>query len=168
VLHLGDSLPDKLLANGVEAVGTPAIADQGNEDLDIFARGSDNHLYWKQYRRGDRGEGGEWTPIGCCFGSDPAAISRRSGEIDVAIIGAFSGKLERNHLENGAWGGWHYVRDGYPTGGIKTAAGGFVGPAIASRSSDSLDIFVVKNSGVLAFTTLSSGQWSSWQTLGSD
>ena len=163
----GDTMPDPYLAFGVWAVGTPAVAYQSSGNWDIVVRGSDNHLYHRAYRRDVPSA---WTSIGCCAGSDPSAVSRTSGTMDVAVIGAESGKLIRISYANGNWGRWHYVRDGYPSGGIKPAMNGdgFIGPGIASRGAFSLDIFVVGADGVLAVTTLSGDNFGEWRTLGRD
>lgn len=167
--HDPDALPNPYLAEGVEAVGTPAIAYQSPGNYDIFAHGSDNRLYWKMYRMVNNIPFSfvGWRSIGCCFGSDPSAISRGEGQIDIVAVGAASGKLIHKHYENGEWGSAVYVQGGYPTGGIKQAAEGrHIGPAVASRGADSLDVFVVRSDGRLAFTTLNNGVWTKWLTLG--
>jgi hypothetical protein len=165
-----DWLPDPNLVGDVAPVGTPAIVFQSSGNIDFFVRGSNNRLYWGASRDGaDFPE--SWVSLGCCFASDPAAISRADGEIDVFAIGAESGKLIWRHYQDGAWGRAVYVREGYPGGpggGIKPTAdgGGFLGPAVASRSADSLDVFVVRSDGRLGLTSLINGAWSAWSSLG--
>jgi hypothetical protein len=169
-----DGRPDPLLAPGVGAVGTPAIAHQSAGNYDVFARGSNDRLYWKSFRRVwlpfepepvDQVSG--WTSLGCCFGSDPAAISRGDGQIDVVAIGATTGRPLRRRLVNGAWQAWSYVTDGVPGDGLRqTPGGGYIGPAVASRTPDTLDVFVVQSDGRLAATTLAMGVWQGWRTLG--
>lgn len=164
-------LAGDILAGGVWAVDTPAVAFQSSGNYDIFARGSDYHLYWKSFRNN---EPDDWISLGCCFGSDPSAVFPRDGEIDLVVIGAETGKLIHKHFEDGEWGKAVYVLDGYPTGGIKQAAcctnpdtcREYIGPAIASRDMDSLDVFVVRSDGLLAVTTFSDGEWAAWRTLG--
>jgi hypothetical protein len=173
-----DGLPNPYLAGdsavgGIWAVGTPAIAFQSPGNFDIFAPGSDRNLYWKSFRKS---KPGDWVSLGCCFGSDPSAVSPKNGEIYVVAIGAETGKLIYKHFEGGQWGRATYVLDGYPTDGIKKASccctntaycPEYIGPAIASRDRDSLDVFVVRSDGLLAATTLSDGEWTAWRTLGS-
>jgi hypothetical protein len=168
-----DVRPDPLLAPGVEPVGTPAIANQSPGNFDVFVRGTDNRIYWKSFRRrwlpfepSPIEDVGAWASLGCCFGSDPSAISRGDGQIDVVAIGAVTGRPSRKRFAGGAWGQWVYVRDGVPAGGIKQAADqSYLGPAIAARTADSLDVFVVLASGTLAVTTLQNGSWTNWATL---
>jgi len=154
------------LAPGVSAVGTPAIAFQSEGNYDVFARGSDDGLYWKGVR--DNGMPYHWENVGCCFGSDPGAISPGDGQVDVFVVGATSGKVMWKSHRDGQWGPAVYIQGGCPAGGIKEGSnGGYLGPAVASRGPDTLDVFVVRNDGRLAVTTLSNGSWSLWRTLGS-
>ncbi len=150
-------------ATRVWAVGSPAIVFQSSGDFDIFVRGADNNLYWKSIRNNFADL---WRSLGCCFGSDPSAVSPRDGEIDLIAVGAYTGKLIHKHYENGVWGSASYLNDGYPSGGIKHEYGEYIGPAIASRGTRSLDAFVVRSDGLLAVTTLQNGSWTAWSTLG--
>lgn len=169
-----DARPDPFLRAGVEARGTPAVAFQSSGNYDVFVRGSDLHLYWKSFRRRWPlfeqvffDEVGDWTSLGCCFGSDPSAISKSNGEVDVVAISAFSGRPRRNHLLDGRWEGWTNVNGSVPVGGVKQISGVFyVGPAIVSRTPDTIDVFIVRDDGRLAVTTLNAGQWGPWRTLG--
>ena len=48
-----------------------------------------------------------------------------------------------------------YIQGGYPAATIKPAPiSGYLGPAVASRAADSLDVFVVDADGLLAVTTM--------------
>jgi hypothetical protein len=156
-----DTLPNPYLASGVEAVGTPAIA-YSNGVTHTFVRGSDDNMYWKT----GTGTGG-WASLGCCAGSDPAAVATASDQIDLAFIGASSGKLIRTRYSAGVWGGWFYVQDGMPSGGIRLAldGSGYIGPGIASRGTNLVDFFVVRAADGLLSTISHNGSWSGWQTL---
>ena len=175
-----DGRPDPYLAPGVSAlvpgvsaVGTPAVVFHSAGNHDVFVRGSNERLYRKSFRRTwlpfepePVDTASAWTSLGCCFGSDPSAISRGNGQIDVVAIGASTGRPLRNRLVNEAWQGWVYVTAGVPTGGLRqTPDGGYIGPAITSRAADSLDVFVVRTDGRLAATSLVAGVWQAWQTL---
>jgi hypothetical protein len=164
-----DLLPNPYLARGISAVGTPAIAHMSPGNYDLFARGSDNRIYWKMYRRVNNvpvtfvG----WRPIGCCFSSDPSAVSRGQNRIDVVAIND-SGDVQRIKYIDGTWYDPLTLRGGHPTGGIKEIDGNvYIGPGIASRGFNSLDVFVVRSDGRLAVTTWSAGNWGAWRTLGS-
>jgi hypothetical protein len=160
-----DALPDPYLADDVEAVGTPAISYQGPGDYDIFVLGSDHQIYWKSFRDDDAED---WSPMGCCIGSEPAAYSRNHGEIDLLAVEYITGRLFYNHFEAGAWAGWQLVLDGYPPGRIKLGTSTkYIGPAATARNADVLDVFVVRRTdGLLSLTTLENGNWSMWHTVG--
>jgi astacin (peptidase family M12A) len=158
---------DPYLAPNIAPIGTPAIAFQSAGNYDIFSRGSNNRMYWKGVR--NNVTPAQWESLGCCFGSDPAAISLGDGQIDLFAVGATSGKLMRKSYRNGAWGNAVYVQGGGPATGIKqTANGDYLGAAVASRGADSLDVFVVRTDGKLSITSLSNGQWTAWTLLGRD
>ncbi|MGB7068431.1 MAG: M12 family metallopeptidase [Pyrinomonadaceae bacterium] len=163
-----DELPNPDLAEGVEAVGTPAIAYQSPGNYDIFTRGSDDNIYWKKFYMVDNvpftfvG----WRSIASGFNSDPSAVSRAPGRIDVVAVNN-DGEVQRIKYIEGTWYAPSTPRGGFPTGGIKPSTdGGYIGPAIASRGANSLDVFVVRDDGRLAVTTLSNGNWGAWRTLG--
>lgn len=177
-----DLLPNPYLdeANRVAAVGSPAIAHQSPGNYDVFARGSDLNLYWKSFRRYTeivtsldsmphpvvRDVESNWQAIACCFASDPSAVSRGRGLIDVVAI-SNRGAVQRIKFADGEWAAPLTLRGGAPTGGIKYAGGWhYVAPAIASRAADLLDVFVVRGDGRLAVTTWRNGNWEAWQTLG--
>jgi hypothetical protein len=165
-----DALPNPYLAGGlepVEAIGTPTIAFQSPGNYDIFARGSNGCIYWKMFRIVNNVPiSGFWRSIGCEFSSDPSAVSRSLNRIDVVAINN-NGEVQRIKYIDGNWYSPLTIRGGYPTGGIKQSTdGGYIGPAIASRGADSLDVFVVRSDGRLAVTTWSAGNWGQWRTLG--
>ena len=162
-----DTRPDPMLAPGVSPVGTPAVAWQNEGNFEVFARGSDNRIYWKSFRRrvvagvviNSRGA---WTSLGCCFASDPSAVSPAFGHVEVAAIGADSGRPAKKRLLNDVWGGWTYVGSDPPSDIALTQEGWRIGPAIASRAGGLLDVFVVLDSGNLAVSTRVNGAWTNW------
>lgn len=177
-----DLLPDPYLddARRVAAVGSPAIAHQAPGNYDVFVRGSDLNLYWKSFRRYTeivtsldsmqrtvvRDEASAWRSIACCFASDPSAVSRGRGLLDVVAI-SNRGAVQRIKFTDGEWSAPLTLRGGAPDGGIKYAgAWHYVAPAIASRAADLLDVFVVRADGRLAVTTWRNANWEAWQTLG--
>jgi hypothetical protein len=162
-----DTRPDPMLAAGVDPVGTPAVAWQSDGNHDVFARGSDNRIYWKSFRRrivvgvviDSRGA---WTSLGCCFASDPAAVSPAPGHVEVAAIGADSGRPLKKRLLNDVWSAWTYVGTAPPSDVALTQEGWRLGPALASRGGGLLDVFVVLDSGNLAVSTRVNGVWTNW------
>ncbi len=157
------SLPNPYLANGVHAVGTPAIAQVNGQPL-IVVRGSNDHMYWKTGT-----SPGGWSSMGCCAGTDPAIVTRASGRAMLTFVGAQSGRVIYTEYNNGSWGGWWYTPDsGKPSGGVGSYYGKRLGPGIASRRTWWFDIFAVQADGRLAVISyIGGGQWTDWQTLGS-
>lgn len=160
-----DFLPDPYLKRSplVSAVGTPAVAAQTSSATDVFARGSDGHLYWKAVRGNVQYS---WQSIGCCFASDPAAISRAVNRLDVFAVDT-AGDVQRLKYINGVWAAPLTIRGGHPSGGLRRFPGGpYFGPAVASRAASSLDLFVVEADGLLAVSSWVNENWSAWTTLG--
>jgi hypothetical protein len=164
-----DQLPDPYLAAGVTAVGSPTIAYQGSGKYEIFARGSDNRIYWFPLRFDqDRIDYRAWQSIGCCFRSDPSAVSRSANRIDVVSV-SDHGEVMRIKYIDGNWSAPLSIRGGPPTGGIKQNANGdYISTAIASRDADSLDVIAVRSDGRLAVSTWENENWGRWHTLGSN
>ncbi len=162
--YLAPAVPPSI--KPVSAVGTPAIAFQSEGNFDVFVRGSDSCLYWKWERNNI--QSAQWQSLECGFGSDPAAISLGIEQIDLFAVDEI-GKLKRKRYQNGVWGASVSVRGGAPLNKIKKLAEGeYLGPAVASRGSLSLDVFVVRSDGRLSVVTLSGNQWTGWTSLGSD
>jgi hypothetical protein len=163
-----DRLPDPHFRPGIEPLGTPAIVRQSDGNIDFFARGTDGTdvwLYWAASRDGADFPG-RWASLGRGYISDPAAISRADGEIDVFIIDEHDGLVWKRY-ENGVWRRTLTIRGGRPGGGLKEAPGGGVfGPAVASRTADTLEVFVVRTDGRLAVTSFINGEWTNWTSLG--
>ena len=105
--------------------------------------------------------------IGCNFASDPSAVSRGAGRIDVVAV-TEAGSVQRLKSIDGRWYAPLTIRGGSPAGGLKRLSSltDYIGPAIASRGPDLLDVFVVRWDGLLSLTTWSAGNWSEWTTLG--
>ncbi|MBP7052685.1 MAG: hypothetical protein KBE65_16870 [Phycisphaerae bacterium] len=162
-----DELPDPYLVEGVEAMGTPAIAYQSPGNYTLFARGSDNCIYCQEYWTAtnnlpvvDR-----WRSIGSRFSSDPAAVSRAADRYDVVAVND-QGDVQRIKYIEGVWYEPLTIRGGHPTGGLKQDDNGnYIGPAIASRGANLLEVFVVRSDGRLAVTTWSNNTWGQWRTL---
>jgi len=166
--HDPDELPNPYLAEGVEAVGTPAIAYQRPGNYALFARGSDNRIYWENFRTATNGIPivDRWRSIGRYFSSDPAAVSRGPDRYDVVAVND-RGEVQRIKYIDGDWSDPSVIRGGYPTGGIKrNAEGDYIGPAIAARGASLLDVFVVRSDGRLAVSTWEDNNWGQWRTLG--
>src|SRR5262245_585542 len=83
--------------------GRPAAVGRGRNRLDLFARGLDNHLWWKSW---DGSTFTGWVDLGGSVGSDPAAISWEGNRLSVAVCGTAGNILYRYNI-NGTWSpGW--------------------------------------------------------------
>ena len=166
--HDPDELPNPYLAEGVEAIGTPAIAYQSLGNYALFARGSNNHVYCQEYRTATNGLPvvDRWRSVGSRFSSDPAAVSRATDRYDVVAVND-QGDVQRIKYIEGVWYDPLTIQGGHPAGGIKRDSNrNYIGPAIASRGANLLEVFVVRTDGRLAVTTWSDNSWGQWHTLG--
>ena len=159
--------PYPYLAPNVKPMGTPAIAFQNEDDFDIFVRGSDQRIYWRKTRDSVPYE---WMSLGCCFTSDPAAISFADGRVDVFAVGAETGRLlqRRYSASDDHWSNWIYLsQEQINNGGIKqSTVGVYIGPAVASRGDGMLDVFLVLEDGRIASSSYKDSAWSDWRTHG--
>ena len=135
---------------GGVAEGAPAVAWEPGR-LDVFVRGSDNHLWYKSDANGWSG----WQDLGGPPGllaSDPTAVSWSAGRIDVFVVGV-DGHLWHKWYSR-QWSGWENL-------------GGFVvgAPSVASWSPGRLDVFVRGTDNHL-WHKWYSGAWSGWELRG--
>jgi len=154
------------LAPKVRIVGSPALTSRSLPQLDVYARGSDQQIYWKfrLYSAGRFGSWVDWRALGCCFDSDPTAVSWSfdhtdlfardiGGEIRWAVL---SQQGDSNNLQ---WGAWRSL--GAPDAGAASA------PAVASSSTQRLHLFVRGGDDCLYYKAYS-GAWSQTWTRLSD
>ncbi|HTD21109.1 MAG TPA: hypothetical protein VK738_00485 [Terriglobales bacterium] len=76
----------------------PVVTSWGSNRLDLFALGSDNHMYHKIYDGGWK----EWEPLFGGFNSPPVAISWTSERLDVFGLGADNAMYHKGWW-NGGW-----------------------------------------------------------------
>ena len=92
-------------------------------------------------------------------------MSRGLNRIDVVAVNR-DGDVQRIKYIDGVWAAPLTIRGGHPVAGLKHSTDeDYIGPAIASRGADLLDVFVVDDDGLLAVTTWANGNWGAWQTL---
>ena len=131
----------------------PAVCAQDANSLDLFAKGTDNALWWKHYQSGSGWS--SWTSLGGYLTSSPAAVSQSTGKIDVYVRGG-DGALWQREYGNGAWGSWSSLSGRLASG---------TGPAASSWGSGRLDVFVEGTDGALWHRGYNGG-WSGWESLG--
>ncbi len=106
----------------------PGAASWGSNRLDIFGRGTDNRLYWRQWNGSTWGYG--WSQVAPeQIDSDPAAVSWGPNRIDVFARGT-DGAIWTLSWTGSAWTSWTSL------GGQFTSA-----PAVASWGAGRLDVF---------------------------
>jgi hypothetical protein len=161
------------LVRDVPPVGSPAIARVDATRSMVIARGSNDTLYAAEVADGASAVAVPWTRLGCCAGSDPAAVYRGTSGgkpvIDVVFVGRDSGRVVQTSYRGGKWSGLSYVPGG-PAGGIaERAIGGptrFAAPAIAAWDATRRDVFVTGADTVLYHAYEVAGRgWSSWRPV---
>ncbi len=138
---------------GGVAEGAPAVTWEPGR-LDLFVRGSDNHLWYKSYTNAGWSS---WEDLGGppgLLGSDPAVVSWSAGRLDIFVAGT-DGHLW--HLwYAGRWSGWQNL------------GGGVVGaPSVSSWGPGRLDVFIRGTDNHLWHLSYSEA-WSAWELLGGE
>jgi len=140
--------------------GAPGVCSQNGTNLDLFIRGADNHLYWKESP-----DGTTWpltlAPLNGTLASAPCAVSPSNGVIDVFVRGTDSHLWERNTTDGGiTWNPWVQA-----AGNGKLAAN--TGPSVVAWSPTGLAVFVCGTDNVLWWTTSTNGggSWGTWASL---
>ncbi len=153
------------LAPGVTMLGSPAVESFEGGQLDVFVRGSNNHIYVKnKLSLGVPATWTDWTDLGGTLVSDPGAVSWASGRVDVVAKGS-NGQVYIKRYD-ARWSSWGSL--GKPAGVDVASA-----PAITSWGPGRLDVFVRGSDDRLYQKTCSSGScasnaagWGAWQVRG--
>jgi len=132
-------------------VGAPAVCSHAANSLDLFIRGTDNAIWWRNWTNGVG-----WSTLTSLCGivtSSPAASSPYAGILNVAAPGTDGALWYIVSLDGGStWGSW------YSLGG-KILAG--TGPTVFSPSSATVNFAVIGTDSALWWWT-----GYSWQSLG--
>jgi hypothetical protein len=95
----------RVIGNGVDIAGAPAVCSQSLNSLDVFVRGSDNALWWRHWSGTTGWE--TWRSLNGILTSDPAAASNGSGNITVSARGTTGACYVRSTTDGGAhWTDW--------------------------------------------------------------
>jgi V8-like Glu-specific endopeptidase len=137
----------------------------GTGALDLFVRGTDGAVYRQHYDSttnytGWVGLGGTPAPEGARTGQ-VAAVSRRSGQLDLFILG--SDRAIWTKASSGGWPGspWPAGTDWHSLGGQL-----FDAPAAVSWGSSRIDIFARGGDARLWWQFWNGSSWSGWLALG--
>ena len=140
--------------------GAPGVCSQNGTNLDLFVRGADNKLYWKESP-----DGTTWptslAPLNGTLTSAPSAVSPSDGLIDVFVRGTDSRLWEINTTDHGAtWSAWTPVAH---NGLIATNSG----PSVVAFSSTGLAAFIRGTDNAMWWATSTNGgsSWSAWSSL---
>jgi hypothetical protein len=86
----------------------PAVTSSGPGRLNVFAQGSDGHLWGTWFAGG----WGGWGDVGCCLAGDVtdsvAAVSQAPLTVDVFVVGT-QHDLYRKANTNGTWADWQFL-----------------------------------------------------------
>jgi hypothetical protein len=165
-----EQLEDRLLlAAGLQVWGeeehiggvlssAPAVSSRGFNQLDVFYRGQNNHLWHRAWNGAQRvGDGAQWTgeeDLGGVLTSNPAAVSWGPNRIDTFYRG------QNNHLWHRAWNGAQWTNE-EDLGGVLSSA-----PTVASWGFNRLDVFYRGQNNHLWHRAWNGAQWTNEEDLG--
>jgi hypothetical protein len=147
----------------------PAVASFADHVVNIFVRGTDDHIYQKRKTLSGSTFAGwtDWSDHGGSFNSNPAAVSWASGRIDL-VARKTDENIYIRQFSGSTWTSWASI--GMPSGGAKSS------PAIASWGPGRLDVFVrgsdnqlykkTCNGSSTSTCAASSSNWGSWGVVG--
>ena len=153
-----------LLKDGVRLQGSVSLSSSLYPELLIWATGSDGRVYVKSKQSSSVGFVGwsAWDDVGAGqFDSDPAAISWMHTEPTHVVVRQAGGDIAWTHSRTGGsgWNEWGSI--GAPPGGAGSA------PALASRGSNRLDVFVRGKLDDRLYHKTYDGSWGAeWTQLG--
>ena len=137
---------------GGQFQNAPAAASWSANRLDVFVRGTNDHLMHKWW-------GGSfwtgWEDLGGALADGPAAVSWGPNRIDCFVRDQNTGELAHRWCDSGNWSGWEPL------------PGKFQGaPAVASWSPGRLDVFVRGTNDHLMHKQCVNSVWTGWEDLG--
>ncbi len=143
-----------------ELAGTPTVCNDGSANLHIFGLNAAGVAYHKSYNNSTgftsfRSLGGSFKA-----GSTLAAISRRTGQLEVFGRGLDDRLWQNYRMPNGTWHGWYSL-----------GANGFLlsgSPSVVARAQDTMHVFARDASGQVATFVWQDhvGAWAGWFGLG--
>jgi hypothetical protein len=95
--------------------------------------------------------------------SDPAAISRGPGLLDVFATG-MDGRMYQMSWDGTRWSDWLVVDRPFPLGPALGTPTFTSGPAVASTSANRMDLFARGPDGTL-WTNMWAGRWAGWRPI---
>jgi len=80
-------------------IDAPAVTSKHMNNLEVFGRGTDNHL-WHKYRNGSSWS--DWEDLGGTLSAGPAAVSRAENLIDCVVRG-MDGHVYHKSFDRYGW-----------------------------------------------------------------
>jgi hypothetical protein len=142
---------------GVTLQGRPAVVNWGRNRLEIFARGSDNHIWQKSLD----GSWSVWSDVGSGAASNPTAAVWEGTRLGVAMRDA-AGAIKYRYNIDGVWnpaGGWDPVLGPPPMGTFIHA------PTLLSWGGNRLNVFAVDNNSNVFYKHWNGLTWGGWTPL---
>jgi len=137
---------------GITLIGTVAATSWGPNRFDLFARGSDNHIWHRWFD----GTWHAWEDVlPGTYAAAPAAVAWGPGRIDLAAIDNTTKRMV--HLWYGGW--WQSEF----RGGSQTLLN--VQPAITTFGVNTLNIFARDTAGTIKTFSFDSAWNETWQTV---
>lgn len=137
-----------------------AATSWGFNRLDVYGVGldkDDNYAVWHKYWDGSSwgpSHGSGWEHLGGDFISEPAALSRGPGLLDVVAVDS-SLNLLHKFFDGSKWTEWEVLGENF-----------YSTPTVVSWGKDRLDVFGLKHDSKLWHKYWNGNQWSEWEDFG--
>lgn len=137
--------------------GTPTVAKDANGLLEVFARGSDNNI-WYTTQQGTGWSGWSILQSSVSYFSSPKVMANQDGLLEVFALGSDNNIWHISQESPTVWSSWGTLQTGLQFQGT---------PTIAMNADGRLEVFVrgSDNSIRHAWQTVAGGTWSGWAAL---
>jgi LysM repeat protein len=147
---------------GIEVNGAPAVSSWAEGRLDVFVRGTDNHLYHRVFEN-NQWQGANWEDLsgGNTIEQSPSAVSWGPNRIDLFAI--WDKQLHHRAYQDGQWNPWAENLDGATEDA----------PASASWKMERVDVLVHTTDNFMSRRYWEKGKpgemgsgWQMWENIG--
>src|SRR5674536_103092 len=137
-----------------QLTASPASVSWADGIIDVFARGTDNALWWRNTSNGGT-TWSSWESLGGQLAATTGAAvsSQATGKLDVFVVGTDNALWHRSYA-SGTWSAWESLS------GQFTAS-----PAAVSWADGRIDLFGRGSDNALWWRNYSNSAWSSWTSL---
>ena len=147
---------------GIKVKGAPAVSSWKEGRLDVFVRGTDDHLYYRLYEN-DGWQGAKWEDLsdGNKIEQSPGAVSWGPNRIDLFAV--WNKQVHHRACQDGNWSPWTENLDGATNDA----------PAAASWKTDRVDVLVHTTDNHMSRRYWEKGKtfemgsgWKGWENVG--